>query len=151
MSGNLRDIWTGMLDAYRAQRSVEGDPPSDLQIASLGHADRRQDLLDHPSVELSNRTLAQQRLDNGERQPRTPLLRIRQPWPRLRRPARPDRTQPYASMLRLCNLGSILFVINEVEQGLIRLGRRWPCPSQARRSAFSEPVDVRRTGSCGDR
>jgi hypothetical protein len=41
MSGNLRDVWTGMLDAYRVQRSMQGDPTTDLQIASLGHADRR--------------------------------------------------------------------------------------------------------------
>ena len=51
-----------MLDADRAHCSGDCYAPVQRQAAALVHADGYEHLIDHPAVELSDRTLAQQRL-----------------------------------------------------------------------------------------
>jgi hypothetical protein len=73
---------------------------------------------------LSNRTLAQQRLDDSQRQPGAPHLGIRQAWSRPRRQARLGRTQPHASIMgRRGRFGRVTLMINKIERQLIRLRR----------------------------
>ena len=69
---------------------------------------------------MSDRSLAKQGLDYCQRQCAAPLLRVRQSPARSRRPTRFDRTDPYASVVEPGDLGTINFVITEVERWLVR-------------------------------
>jgi hypothetical protein len=101
-----------VLDPDRANCSGDCDAPVQREAAALIHADGYEHLIDHPAIELSNRTLAHQSLNHCQRQRGAPFPRVRQPWSRASRPARFCRAHPDTSMVCRNIIGVIKFMIN---------------------------------------
>jgi hypothetical protein len=101
---------------------------------------------------MGNGAMTQQGLNHRQCQCGAPLLCIRQPGPRSRRPPRLNRGDPGTSVSWSHNLGSIGFISNEIEWWLVRLWRRRPGPTHAGRSALDEPMHgVAATWQCDGR